>query len=152
MTVYIATVVDNDSHIAFTDIKNSEKEARESMLGYLKGTIGTAIKNKTGIDAKDLDSPYPYACFSDGSKYYGEISEREFNPEDDGFFPITSVSREDLEEKGFDTSEVSDDTMRILASKLADDYCEQLFWPSLEIIAECLGIPLKGETGDEESD
>jgi len=51
-------------------------------------------------------------------------------------FPITSVSREDLEALGFDTSNVSDDTMERLASKLADDYCEQLFWSSLEILAE----------------
>lgn len=50
-------------------------------------------------------------------------------------FPITSVSRADLESIGFDTSDVSDETMEHLASKLADDYCEQLFWISLEIIA-----------------
>jgi hypothetical protein len=28
-----------------------------------------------------------------------------------------------------------------LAEKLADDYCEQLFWGSLEIIADYLKIP-----------
>ena len=51
-------------------------------------------------------------------------------------FPITSVSREDLEALGFDASDVSDDTMERLASKLADDYCEQLFWISLRVLAE----------------
>ena len=57
-------------------------------------------------------------------------------------FEITSISREDLKEKGFDVSNVSDATMRKLASKMADDYCEQLFWISMEIIAEeGLGIP-----------
>lgn len=58
-------------------------------------------------------------------------------------FVITSVSREDLEEIGFDTSEVSDETMEYLAKKLGNDYCEQLFWSSLEIIAEYLEIPKK---------
>ena len=58
-------------------------------------------------------------------------------------FVISEVSREDLEELGFDTSEVSDETMERLASKLGDDYCEQLFWNSLDIIAECMEIPKK---------
>lgn len=60
------------------------------------------------------------------------------------FFEITSVSREDLESRGFDTSNVSDETMQELASKMADDYCEQLFWDSMVIIAkEYLNIPMK---------
>ena len=63
-------------------------------------------------------------------------------------FPITSVSREDLEAKGFDVSEVDDATMERLASRMADDYCEQLFWTSMEIIAEYMGIPKKGEEDD----
>ena len=58
-------------------------------------------------------------------------------------FIITQVSREDLEEIGYDTSEVSDDTMERLASKLGDDYCEQLFWTSLDIMAEYMEIPKK---------
>ena len=58
-------------------------------------------------------------------------------------FVITEVSREDLEELGYETSEVSDKTMEYLAKKLADDYCEQLFWTSLNIIAEGLDIPKK---------
>lgn len=56
-------------------------------------------------------------------------------------FVITEVSREDLEALDFDTSNVSDETMERLASKLADDYCEQLFWTSLDIIAEYMEIP-----------
>jgi hypothetical protein len=31
--------------------------------------------------------------------------------------------------------------MMDLAGKLADDYCDQLFWSSLDILAESLGIP-----------
>lgn len=58
-------------------------------------------------------------------------------------FIITQVSREDLETIGYDTSEVSDDTMERLASKLGDDYCEQLFWTSLDIMAEYMEIPKK---------
>ena len=59
------------------------------------------------------------------------------------FFEISSLSREDLEEKGFDTSNVSDETMEKLASKMGDDYCEQLFWDHLVSFAEIMGIPRK---------
>lgn len=58
------------------------------------------------------------------------------------FFEITSVSREDLEDVGFDTSNVTDEQMEHLARMMADDYLEQLFWTSMEIIAEdFIGIP-----------
>ena len=63
-------------------------------------------------------------------------------------FAISHVSREDLEALGFDTSEVSDDTMERLASKLGDDYCEQMFWISLGILAEeYFEIPKKRDSG-----
>lgn len=56
-------------------------------------------------------------------------------------FPISSVARVDLEGIGYDVSDVSDSTMERLARKLGDDYCDQLFWTSLDIIADSLGIP-----------
>ena len=79
-----------------------------------------------------------------GDHYIAEIAET--NEEESTrkeSFPITSVSRGDLEAKGFDTSEVDDATMERLASRMADDYCEQLFWSSMEIIAEYMDIPKK---------
>jgi len=61
-------------------------------------------------------------------------------------FPITSVCRDDIIhafrnsdvlEQVKKKVEMMDDTeMKYLASKLADDYCEQLFWNSLKIIFE----------------
>jgi len=56
------------------------------------------------------------------------------------YFPITSVSRADLEEIGFDTTNVDDSTMAELASKMADAYCEIVFWIDLEILADYLKI------------
>jgi hypothetical protein len=58
-------------------------------------------------------------------------------------FVVTKVSRADLDALGFDTSGVSDETMEYLAKKLENDYCEQLFWTSLETIAEYMEIPKK---------
>jgi hypothetical protein len=60
-------------------------------------------------------------------------------------FPITSVCRADLESIGFDASNVDEGTMKTLAGQLADDYCDQLFWSSLEILAEHHKIPKQPE-------
>ena len=51
-------------------------------------------------------------------------------------FEITSVTREDLESRGFDTTNITDAQMEKLARKMCDDYLEQMFWISLDIIAE----------------
>ena len=57
-------------------------------------------------------------------------------------FKITSVTREDLESRGFDTTNITDEQMERLAQKMCDDYLEQMFWISLDIIAEdIIGIP-----------
>ena len=55
-------------------------------------------------------------------------------------YPITSVCREDLKEN-FDIKNIDESTMKKLASKMADAYCDDGFWIDLEIIAEHLGIP-----------
>lgn len=62
-------------------------------------------------------------------------------------FKITSVTREDLESRGFDTTNITDEQMEELARKMCDDYLEQMFWISLDIIAEdIIGIPKKKQT------
>ena len=62
------------------------------------------------------------------------------------FFPITSVSKEDIIHAFQNTDiadlvkervvKMDDGEMNKLASKMADDYCEQMFWNSLRIIFE----------------
>ena len=55
-------------------------------------------------------------------------------------FSIITVCRADLEQAGFDTKDVDDDTISDLASKMADAYCDMGFWEDLKIIAEDLKI------------
>ena len=62
------------------------------------------------------------------------------------FYPISSVHIDDLKHSGFDVSTVTEDDMRMLADKLSDDYCGQLFWGSLKIIADAIGIPRKKQS------
>jgi len=59
------------------------------------------------------------------------------------FFQVTSVCRDDIIHAFTNNPDaqkiarhLDDDDMEILASKLADDYCEQLFWDSLKVIFE----------------
>jgi hypothetical protein len=59
---------------------------------------------------------------------------------EEGYFVVTRVHRDDLKEMGFDASEVSDETMTYLASKMANAYIENSFWIDLEIIGEHLEI------------
>ena len=71
------------------------------------------------------------------------------------YFNISSVHRDDLKQVGIDGSKVDDDQMEELARKLEDDYCEQLFWPSLRVIADeimCLPRLPEREISDEESE
>lgn len=65
-------------------------------------------------------------------------------------FEITSVCKADIlglekcDKNGYikprfnktDIIKLTESDMRRIASKLANDYCEQLFWTSLEIIVE----------------
>jgi len=63
-------------------------------------------------------------------------------PPVDGYFPITSVHRNDLADYGFDVSNVTDEQMERLASKMGDLYVEfGGFWEAMEEIAEGMGIP-----------
>lgn len=63
----------------------------------------------------------------------------------DGAFPITSVCKEDLRgREGIDEqvlNVVTADEMEYLASKMADDYCEQMFWGSMESIYNYRIVP-----------
>ena len=63
--------------------------------------------------------------------------------QDREFFSITSVCKDDIfhafgDDKAIKKAieKMDDGDMETLASKLADDYCEQLYWDSLKVIVE----------------
>lgn len=59
-----------------------------------------------------------------------------------GHFPITSVHRDDLEAKGYDIKKIDDGQMMELAARMSNDYMEQLYWDSMDVIAgEILDFP-----------
>ena len=59
------------------------------------------------------------------------------------FFEITSISRDDLESLGYKTDNITDEQMERLAKKMADDYLAQMYWLSMDILAESMGFEKK---------
>ena len=81
-------------------------------------------------------------CFNCGDTDIGYQDEPTQNKQQE-YFPITSVSRADLDGLGYDTSKVDDSTMERLAEKMGEAYTEQAFWIDLPIIADNENIPKK---------
>jgi hypothetical protein len=68
----------------------------------------------------------------------------------DGYFPVTSIHRDDLRDIGFDVANVPDDQMQRLAEKMGELYVEfGGFWQTMEDLAEEMGIPKLKEMGGE---
>lgn len=61
-----------------------------------------------------------------------------------GVFPISCLSRGDLESVGYDTDGVDDRRMQLLAGKLADSYREQLYLDDLDNLAYRHGFVKRG--------
>lgn len=61
------------------------------------------------------------------------------NSEQD-FFIVTRLHRDDVLFQGVDVSKMDEDDMARLASKMSDDYCEQLFHLQIPIICESMGF------------
>ncbi len=57
-------------------------------------------------------------------------------------FQLTTVCRADLENQGFDSKDVTDETMQELANKMGEAIMEE-FWIDMDIIAPSLGIKQK---------
>jgi hypothetical protein len=59
------------------------------------------------------------------------------------YYPITYLSKEDLEEMDFDTDKISDETMKKISQKMTDIYLDNGFWEDMRLAAEQLGVPSK---------
>jgi len=84
-----------------------------------------AINNMLSRDSIELQS----------IQYVHEITTTIFTPVDR--FAITHLTRADLIDRGFDVSNVDDQTMQYLANKMGDAYVEYGdYWDTLEYFAE----------------
>ena len=96
----------------------NSKQKTIDFLETLKSNIEDHGFNPDGVDEEELN-------------YHLEDLRSSLNSYD-----ITSVAPDDLYANGLCPLGVTSDTYERLASKMADDYCEQLFHTSLVIIAE----------------
>jgi len=106
-------------------------EASDSVFAFLHGLVG-----KIGVEGLTVDEAKQVGL-TEALVDIGQIRPLPHRE----FFAITSLARDDLEELGFDASQVSDEDMGQLARKMADDYFEKLYWRSMKKRAESLGIP-----------
>ena len=59
----------------------------------------------------------------------------------DGFFPISFLHRDDIKHRGYDVSNIDNETMVHLANQMDDSYLEYGFWEDLDYACERLEIP-----------
>ncbi len=99
------------------------------------------------IDLVDhiIISDSSYYSFADEEivRFTHEIEDAAFSERLEDYFEVSFLSREDLEEMGFDAEKVTNEQMEQLAKKIGEDFCEQLYWTSLKSIAVQMGIPRK---------
>ena len=64
----------------------------------------------------------------------------------EGFFPISFLHRDDLKHRGYDVSNIDNETMVHLADQMDDSYLEYGFWEDLDHACERLGISKTNNT------
>ncbi|HEX3799305.1 MAG TPA: hypothetical protein VH413_11435 [Verrucomicrobiae bacterium] len=63
-------------------------------------------------------------------------------------FPVTGVCRGDLQNIGYDITNVADKTMKSIAEAMEAAFCDGLFWDSLEEWADYHKIPVALRFGE----
>lgn len=81
-------------------------------------------------------------AYSDCSKVFRNIEQLEKFANSDSL-PVASIHRFDLESRGFDISNITDGQMNEITEKMVKVYFDDLFWVSMEMIAEDMNIPKK---------
>lgn len=66
-----------------------------------------------------------------------------YEPQDNQFFPIIFITREDLENYGFDTTNLDKETMIHLAHNMENDFLDNSFFETMERNALQMGIKKK---------
>lgn len=72
-----------------------------------------------------------------------------YEPQDNLFFPITFITREDLESYGFDATNLDKETMKQLAHNMENDFLDNSFFETMERNALEMGIKKKNPTKNE---
>lgn len=113
----------------------------------LTNIVGQSVKHydtkiSDGVDEDETEDVYVMkSCFSTSDSqfkigiYYGDVTEEigyvnvEFiKPKRKEEFNCVTLSRADFEDLGYDTSNISDEQMAQIASRIGDTLVENLYW------------------------
>ena len=61
--------------------------------------------------------------------------------DNEGYYPISHLHIDDMKQAGFNTKKVSESDLETIADKMNDDYCDWMYWDSLNTIGDIMGIP-----------
>lgn len=56
-------------------------------------------------------------------------------------FKCVILSRADFEDKGFDTSNINDEQMELIAQKIGETLVENLYWECIDYWGEIMNMP-----------
>lgn len=56
-------------------------------------------------------------------------------------FKCVILSRGDFEDKGFDTSNINDEQMELIAQKIGETLVENLYWECIDYWGEIMNMP-----------
>jgi hypothetical protein len=113
----------------------------------LTNIVGQSVKHydtkiSDGVDEDETEDVYVMkSCFSTSNSqikigiYYGDVTEEigyvnvEYRePKRKEEFNCVTLSRADFEDLGYDTSNISDEQMERIASRIGDTLVENLYW------------------------
>lgn len=128
-------------YIVHTDLLEGEKNFRELTD---EEVINLCKKDNSGRhivceDLKQLERIWNGEDIED--IIYPENAYMRVIDEPQEFFPVSQVSRADLEYKGFDTSKVTDEQMKRIASRMDNIFLDEDYWLALVAAAKYLEIP-----------
>ena len=119
---------------------SATEEILTNIVGQSVKHYDTKISN--GVDEDETEDVYVMkSCFSTSDSqfkigiYYGDVTEEigyvnvEFiKPKRKEEFNCVTLSRADFEDLGYDTSNISDEQMARIASRIGDTLVENLYW------------------------
>ena len=122
-----------------------------SNLRHAKRDMERGIETWLHEKEEDWEEQYhdDHSCMyqepGDYSRNHIEWSIEEKSIIDQDEFPVITLMREDLEQKGFDTSNLGDEWMEKIASKVGDILLDSDYWDHLAWAAEYYKVPRKEE-------
>lgn len=124
---------------------SATEEILSNIVGQVVKHYDTCIDD--GVDEDETEDVYVMkACFSTSDSqlkigiYYGDVTEEvgyvnveSSEPKRKEEFKCVTLSRADFEDLGYDTSNISNEQMERIASRIGDTLVENLYWECIRV-------------------